>query len=452
VKRRAPPPARGWRGGAGGPGGRAAPGRPPPRGGRGPAGRGGGGRGPAPGPLDRAYPFYRVPGLDSRRFTHQEYWAALTPVIDASPRLLREEIGRSAEGRPIQLVRYGAGPVRVLLWSQMHGNESTATMALADIFRFLADSPDHPLARRLHERLTILAVPMLNPDGAERFQRRNAQGIDVNRDARALATPEGRALKAMQERFSPRFGFNLHDQNVRIGVGREDRTAAISLLAPPFDEARSDDDVRLRAKRLAAVLRYAAEPFVPGHITRYDDTFTPRAFGDLMQAWGTSTVLVESGGWADDPQKQYLRRVHFTALLLALDAIATGDYATAPLAAYDELPENGPLVNDLLLRGGSVALPGHAPYVADIAIDFADPLERTGGRIADIGDLADHRARDTLDVQGLVLHPGRRVLDEDDPQLRPGAPASFTVRRGESPDADVVWVIEEGRVRPAQER
>ena len=49
---------------------------------------------------------------------------------------------------------------------------------------------------------------MLNPDGAERFQRRNAQSIDINRDALRLQTPEGRTLKAVRDRFQPRIGFN----------------------------------------------------------------------------------------------------------------------------------------------------------------------------------------------------------------------------------------------------
>ncbi|HKJ92829.1 MAG TPA: M14 family zinc carboxypeptidase, partial [Longimicrobiales bacterium] len=141
---------------------------------------------------------YRVDGLDRRDFTHAQLWTAIGPIIDAAPGLERQVVGRSGLGRPIFAVRYGRGPTRVLLWSQMHGNESTATMALADIFRFLALAPDDPLARRLADRLTVLFVPMLNPDGAQRFQRWNAQGVDINRDARSLATPEARTLRNLQ--------------------------------------------------------------------------------------------------------------------------------------------------------------------------------------------------------------------------------------------------------------
>lgn len=88
-----------------------------------------------------------------------------------------------------------------MLWSQMHGDEATATMALADIFGFLADTRTSELRSRLTRSLSIVFVPMLNPDGAELFQRQNAVGIDVNRDARRLVTPEARALRALHERF-----------------------------------------------------------------------------------------------------------------------------------------------------------------------------------------------------------------------------------------------------------
>jgi hypothetical protein len=379
---------------------------------------------------------HRVEALSRRRFTHRELWDAVGPLVDRAPGLDREEVGRSAEGRPIYAVRYGTGPVRVLLWSQMHGNEPTATLALADLFRFLAKAAEHPRARRLAERLTLVAVPMLNPDGAERFQRRNAQGIDVNRDARALATPEARALREVHRALRPHFGFNLHDQDVRTRVGRSDRLVAIALLAPPFDAQGTDDEVRERAKRVAAVVRRAVDPLVGGHVARYDDTFNPRAFGDLVQGWGTSTVLIESGGWRDDPEKQHLRAVNFVALLSALDAIATGAYAAADPDGYEALPRNGDRATDLVVRGGRVVIPGMEPYRADVAVEYADALSREGGRIVEVGDLAGLVARDTVDATGLFLHPAPGVGPA------PGAPAAFTLRRGPGAGSPAVWVME----------
>jgi hypothetical protein len=394
--------------------------------------------------LVRLHDQHRVRAITTRRFTHQQLWNALGPVVDAAGGPDREEVGRSAEGRPIYTVSYGRGATRVLLWSQMHGNESTASMALADLFHFLAAAPDDPRARRIAERLTIVAVPMLNPDGAERFQRRNAMGIDVNRDARALVTPEGRILRAVHQRFRPDFGFNLHDQDVRARVGSSDRLAAIALLAPPFNRASDDNPVRMRAKRVAAVVRAAAEPLVSGHVTRYDDTFNPRAFGDLMQSWGTSTVLIESGGWRDDPEKQYLRKVNFVALVSALDAIATESYAAADPALYEELPENGRPVNDLLVRGATIVLPGIEPYRADLSINFADALARRDGRITEAGDLAEAAARDTIDATGLYLHPAPAMLSQEGPAppvLTVDSPAIFMLRRAPAPASEAVWSV-----------
>lgn len=387
------------------------------------------------------------PAIAERRFTHDVLWGAIGPVIDGSEVLRREEIGRSAEGRPLYAVRLGTGPTRVLLWSQMHGDESTATMSLADLFRFVAAEPEHPLVRRLEERLSIVFIPMLNPDGAERFQRRNVYGVDVNRDASALATPEARTLKQTRDAFDPHFGFNLHDQNVRTRVGDSERLAAIALLAPAFDESRSMNEVRARAVKVASVVRQAVEPLVPAHVARYDDTFNPRAFGDLMQTWGTSTVLIESGGWRGDPEKQHLRRANFVGILTALDAIATGAWEAVDPDAYHSLPRNGSSVSDLLVRGGTLVIPGVAPARVDISVNFADPLLRTEGRVTEVGDLSAVLARDTLDATGLYIHPEPAMLRDvaGGPILSPGAAATFTLREGETRDSRAVVSIREGR-------
>ena len=152
-----------------------------------------------------------------------------------------------------------------------------------------------PHVARMLDRLTLHVVPMLNPDGAETPQRRNAQGIDINRDALLLQTPEGRALKALRDRVNPPIGFNLHNQNWRTSVGKTGKPAAMSLLAVSFDEARSDNPGRIRAKKVASVIRDAVEPLAPGMIARYDDEFEVRAFGDNLTKWGTSVVLIETG-------------------------------------------------------------------------------------------------------------------------------------------------------------
>jgi hypothetical protein len=395
----------------------------------------------SPQELSALHETVRVAGLDDRRFDHRTYWRAVEPYLGGA--VSARVAGESAEGREIRHLTFGSGPTTVLLWSQMHGNESTASMSLADIIRFFNDSPGHPLARRIAEGATVHMIPMLNPDGAERFQRRNAQGIDVNRDARRLQTPEGRLLKAVRDELEPDFGFNLHDQSAAVRVGDSDRGVAIALLAPAFNEARDVDDKRRRAMQVASLLIEAMDPLVEGHIAKYDDTFNPRAFGDLMGAWGASTVLIESGAWEDDPQKQYLRKTNFVGILSALDAIATERYLEYDPDVYEGLEYNGRRVTDLLIAGGTVSIPGIPPLAADLLVDYDLPLQKREGIITDIGDMGESQAQDTLRIHGLYLIPRRSALDASG-GLNVGAPAHFVV--AEDPEGRTVRFVFEGRM------
>ena len=389
---------------------------------------------------------YQAPALPERRFTYDELWTALERYTAAAGARV-EPIGRSLQGRELRSLTIGQGPTTVLLWSQMHGDEATATMSIADIVRFFAEAGDSPLARRIRRELTVVFVPMLNPDGAELFQRENAVGVDVNRDARRLATPEGRALKQLRDRIEPEYGFNLHDQNARTRAGRGGPQAGIALLAPAYNQAREYNEVRGRARLVAAAVAQGLSFEIPGRIARYDDGFTPRAFGDLMQQWGTSTVLIESGALPGDPQKQRLRVLNAAAILLALDAIATGDFQLADPRWYEELPENAGGAYDRLVKGGMLVLPGHEPVRADIAINYADAVARTGGSVREVGDLEDVVAVDTVDAAGLFLHPRGAALFAREGSagnwLRVGAPAQLELRRGRDPGSELVAVLSE---------
>jgi hypothetical protein len=407
---------------------------------------------------------HRVAAIAARRFTHAALWSALEPMLrapapgesgapgapGAPPALRVREIGRSIQGRAIRAVTFGTGPTTVLLWSQMHGDESTATMSLADLMAWMTsgDPVDEPLRRRLAAGLTVVMVPMLNPDGAELFQRENALGVDVNRDARRLVTPEARALKGLRDSLRPAFGFNLHDQGARTLAGTGGRQVGIALLAPAADEARSWGPVRGAARQVAAGVATALAREIPGHMAKYNDTFEPRAFGDLMQQWGTSTVLIESGALPDDPEKQRLRALNVVAIVGALDAIATRRYLAADVQAYERLPFNRGGATDVLVRGASVVLPGASPMVVDLAINYEEPVARRGPRVRDVGDLAALVALDTIDATGLFLHPAPDMLagggEHPGRWLRIDAPAAFTLRRGASPTSEAVRTLGDG--------
>jgi hypothetical protein len=385
----------------------------------------------------------RRPGLEDRRFSPEHYWELALPLVEATDRLAVSEVGRSVEGRPLREIVFGNGPIRVLAWSQMHGDESTASMALVDLLAWIGS--DDPLVSELGSRITLHLIPLLNPDGAARFQRRNALGIDVNRDARRLATPEGRTLKAVHDRVQPDFAFNLHDQNVRTRVGTSDRGAAISLLAPAFNQARDVNPTRERAMRIASAIALAVEPVVGDHVTRYNDAFNARAFGDLISAWGASAVLIESGGIEGDPQKQRLRRANFVALGHALEVIASESWAAIGPAIYEDLPPNGRAVDDLLVLGGTVVVdgwPGVRELPMDLLVRYDQPLLERGGTLGDLGDLGGYEARDTLDATGLYILPQGDMRPEGG-ILEPGAPATFMIAR--DPDGrDVVLTFDGG--------
>src|SRR5690606_20117834 len=132
--------------------------------------------------LESAYLKYKEPAITHRRFKH----ADIQPLIQKhSDAFQITKLGESIEGRSISSLDWGDGKIKVMLWSQMHGNESTATMALVDLMKFLEASGDEyeGLRALLKSSLDLKFIPMMKPDGAEAFKRRNAIDIDLNRDA-----------------------------------------------------------------------------------------------------------------------------------------------------------------------------------------------------------------------------------------------------------------------------
>lgn len=286
-------------------------------------------------------------------------------------------IGESVSGEPVYKVRAGTGPRTVLMWSQMHGNESTTTKALFDLFSFLASGDS--LATRILSECSLCILPMLNPDGARAYTRVNAAGVDLNRDARDLTQPESRYLRATYQEVKPDYCFNLHDQRSIFSAGNVALPASLSFLAPAMDADRSISPARARSMKLIAALYRDLSSCIPGQIGRYDDTFNPNCVGDTFQALGTPTLLFEAGHYPADYEREQTRYLIFRSLLRALEEIAGDQVDSGDLSAYGEIPENQKLFRDILIRNPARLHPQWDEEVV-LGIQYQEIPEGTGIR------------------------------------------------------------------------
>ena len=361
--------------------------------------------------LFETYEKYKEPTLDKRRIKHHQLQPLLAKYR-ANPLFTVKVVGKSIEGRDLSLVSIGKGKTNVFLWSQMHGNEPTATQGIFDIFNFLA-SPDFKEEKaEILNNLTLHFLPMLNPDGAERFQRRNVLGVDINRDALRLQSPESQTLKRVRDSLDADFGFNLHDQSTYYNAERTEKPATISYLAPAYNYEKEINEKRGNAMKIIVFMNNIIQKYAPGQVGRYNDDFEPRAFGDNIQKWGTSTILIESGGYTNDVEKQEIRKLNYVSILSAIYTIAKENYKNIPLEDYEKIPENDRKLFDLKIVNATYEIDGK-PYILDLGMNRLEvPIENSAdfwysSRIIDQGDLSTYYGYETFDASGYTIRAGK---------------------------------------------
>lgn len=232
-------------------------------------------------------------------FTTERH-AALIARCEASSRARVIEIGRTVQGRPMQLVAFGdQGKSLHRIWvvAQQHPGEAMAGFCAEGFIDRLLDEGD-PGAAALLAKAEVYVVPRMNPDGvAIGNHRTNAAGRDLNREWASPSdehSPEvACVLRAMEARgaevfldlhgdeeipyvyaFSPRGASNFPVKLAHL----EDRfTAALDRLSPDFqrEESRkagipSGDDARLStslvARRFDCLALGIEMPFTDNHL------------------------------------------------------------------------------------------------------------------------------------------------------------------------------------------
>ena len=279
------------------------------------------------------------------RYISQE---TIDSFINTFPETHKSIIGTSVEKRPITQLKLGQRSIKVLMWSQMHGNETTTTKALIDFIGFLQSNSAE--AKEILSQISFTIIPQLNPDGAKAYTRVNKNAVDLNRDAQDCTQPESRAFKKVYEELEPHFCFNLHDQRTIFGVGKPAKPATVSFLSPAFNDSRALNDTRERAMKLIVYMNQSLQETIPNQVGRYDDGFNLNCVGDTLQNLGFPTILFEAGHFQNDYKREETRKFIFISLLKGILGIIKNKYEEVDYRDYFKIPENKKCFYDILIK------------------------------------------------------------------------------------------------------
>ncbi len=334
--------------------------------------------------------------LFTSRYLPQEHLYSLLSQHEESVKV--ESIGFSEEGKEIKKYVIGKGVKSILIWSQMHGNEPTGTMALVDLIKYLQESPDY-----LPDEISLHIIPMLNPDGAEVFTRRNGVNIDLNRDALKKECAESKILFNQINKVKPHIAFNLHDQRAVFSAGMSKQPAVISLLVPSTNVERTVTHNRKIGMQLTARLWHLIpEPFKRA-VGRYTDEYYPTATGDVIQNMGINCILIESGSWFNDPMRNTARLLNGFIFLTAIQLINQNQFDSRFVNDYQAIPENEKLMKDVIIR--NTIINGKIVDLAFSKIErFISNKFLIDFKLDDLGDLRHFNGYKDVDFKGEAIN------------------------------------------------
>ena len=271
-----------------------------------------------------------------------KYFETLNP--QHQPQL--KVIGHSVNGLPICAYSLGKGQIKILIYSQIHGNEPTSTRGLLIFLnQLLVDNS------ALLNQAQLLIMPQVNPDGALAYTRANANGIDLNHDAVDLSQPESQILNRVLINDDPDYCFNLHDHRTFYAAGEHGLPSSLAFLAPASDEALSINPIRKTAMQIIGYIQQNLKFHQPIHLAVFHEIYNPCSFGELAISFNIPSVLLEAGFFNRDYLRLKPAQLIAQSLALALTSIVEGAYEKQSLETYQNLPRVKPEYVDFLIRG-----------------------------------------------------------------------------------------------------
>lgn len=262
-----------------------------------------------------------------------------------------ESAGRSGEGRDLLYATVGHGPTTFWLHARIHGNELHSTEAVLQILDHLASGD--PRARLIREKLTVIVIPMYNPDGAEANIRQSTtpNRIDLNRDWENFAQPESVAFWKLWRETAPDLALDLHHMGQAPVVDGTDDLNQFQVGGRSIDPSRMTTEQWRTNRQMAMVSVDALEKYGVANVAHYPLIDITNAVLSRMLMGGTAPAgetpvaqtptrgaifyEVRSVGQKSNGQ---LERLFTIPTLAVLTAAADGSLESYDFSGYADLP------------------------------------------------------------------------------------------------------------------
>jgi hypothetical protein len=307
-------------------------------------------------------------------------------------------VGFSVEKNPIKAIQFGEGKTKILVWSQMHGNESTTTKGLIDYLNYL--NLDKKEFENITKNYTLYILPILNPDGAILYTRENANKVDLNRDALDCSQPESKVLRNVLEDFNPDYCFNLHDQRTIFGLLESKKPATMSFLTASYNNEREFNVVRKKAAEVIVGINNELQKFIPNQVGRFDDSFNINCTGDCFTNKGYPTILFEAGHYHNDYQRDIVRKYVFIALKSAISTIDENVIVELDFNNYLRIYQNNKCFYDFIFKNVKI-IDNNVEKIIKFAAQYKEVLKNDEiefiPEIIQVENLDDFYAHQTID-------------------------------------------------------
>lgn len=149
--------------------------------------------------------------------TQEEMLAYIEELKGKSPYLTVKNIGASQNGLEIPALYFTkdqkinpsfmSRKPTVWIQSQIHGNEPASGESVLAIANRLTGE----LGEEVLDKINVIVVPRVNPDGSYNFKRQLQNGLDGNRDHVKLESPEVQAIHHEYNRYTPEVVIDAHE-------------------------------------------------------------------------------------------------------------------------------------------------------------------------------------------------------------------------------------------------